>query len=347
MSRSACVELLSRRNVVAAGVSEPQFAALVDALAADTADASELIDLLHEDHPIYDQRGTADGRSHAWLDPARARPRRLARQRAALRSRGAGHRARPAIWSRQPPAPSARIPPARGVRAVRHARARQHALSGRRCRVRRYGEYAMSSTGRRLFASCSPHWSGWGRMRATRAAGLEALRAPRQGSRRSSSPDRPRRGGDWSRPHNAVRADDCCDVAERSRHVLRGRSVARQAATPSNPRPSRITTARPITYGEFFRGQPSIVVFFYTRCDNPQKCSLTVSKLARVQQQLAERGLADQVRTAAITYDPGFDLPERLRALRPEAAACAWTMDIACCARLTASSAAPLISDSA
>ena len=39
-----------------------------------------------------------------------------------------------------------------------------------------------------------------------------------------------------------------------------------------------------------------------------------MAKLARVQRQLAERGLAGQVRTAAITYDPGFDLPSRLLA---------------------------------
>jgi len=68
-----------------------------------------------------------------------------------------------------------------------------------------------------------------------------------------------------------------------------------------------------VTFKEFFRGQPSIVVFFYTRCDNPMKCSLTVTKLARVQKLLEAQGLADQIRTAAITYDPAFDLPERLR----------------------------------
>jgi len=68
------------------------------------------------------------------------------------------------------------------------------------------------------------------------------------------------------------------------------------------------------TFADFFTGQPAIVAFFYTRCDNPQKCSLTISKIARVQQQLADRGVADRIRTAAITYDPGFDLPSRLRA---------------------------------
>ena len=68
-----------------------------------------------------------------------------------------------------------------------------------------------------------------------------------------------------------------------------------------------------ITFKEFFSGQPAIVVFFYTRCNNPMKCSLTVSKLARVQHLLEAQGLADRIRTAAITYDPAFDLPERLR----------------------------------
>jgi protein SCO1/2 len=43
------------------------------------------------------------------------------------------------------------------------------------------------------------------------------------------------------------------------------------------------------------------------------KCSLSVTKLARVQTLLDARGLARRIRTAAITYDPGFDRPERLR----------------------------------
>ena len=34
-----------------------------------------------------------------------------------------------------------------------------------------------------------------------------------------------------------------------------------------------------VTFGEFFAGKPSVVAFFYTRCDNPNKCSLTITKL--------------------------------------------------------------------
>jgi protein SCO1 len=69
-----------------------------------------------------------------------------------------------------------------------------------------------------------------------------------------------------------------------------------------------------LSFGDFFSGRPSIVVFFYTRCDNPNKCSLTITKLAALQRALQERGLHGRIRTAAITYDPAYDLPPRLRA---------------------------------
>jgi protein SCO1 len=69
-----------------------------------------------------------------------------------------------------------------------------------------------------------------------------------------------------------------------------------------------------LSFGDFFSGRPSIVVFFYTRCDNPNKCSLTITKLTALQRALQERGLPGRIRTAAITYDPAYDLPPRLRA---------------------------------
>ncbi len=69
-----------------------------------------------------------------------------------------------------------------------------------------------------------------------------------------------------------------------------------------------------ISFGRLFAGRPSVLSFFYTRCMNPNKCSLTVSKLARLQRRLAEDGIAGQINVAAITYDPAFDLPARLAA---------------------------------
>jgi protein SCO1/2 len=70
---------------------------------------------------------------------------------------------------------------------------------------------------------------------------------------------------------------------------------------------------REVTFGGHFRGRPTIALFFYTRCDNPRKCSLSIAKLARVQALLAAEGLLGRIRTAAITYDPAFDVPSRLR----------------------------------
>jgi protein SCO1 len=64
----------------------------------------------------------------------------------------------------------------------------------------------------------------------------------------------------------------------------------------------------------FLQGKLSVVAFFYTRCDNPQKCSLTVAQLARLQSAVDAGSLRGQVRIAAITYDPQYDLPPRMKA---------------------------------
>jgi protein SCO1/2 len=69
-----------------------------------------------------------------------------------------------------------------------------------------------------------------------------------------------------------------------------------------------------VTYAEFFSRKPSIVTFFYTRCNNPNKCSLTITTLARLQKAIKEQGLHERLRTVAITYDPEYDLPRRLKA---------------------------------
>ncbi|HET8772411.1 MAG TPA: SCO family protein [Thermoanaerobaculia bacterium] len=70
---------------------------------------------------------------------------------------------------------------------------------------------------------------------------------------------------------------------------------------------------RAVRFGDFFRGKVSVVAFFYTRCDNPEKCSLTVAKLARLQEAIATGPLRGQVRVAGITYDPLYDLPQRMK----------------------------------
>ena len=61
---------------------------------------------------------------------------------------------------------------------------------------------------------------------------------------------------------------------------------------------------------DFLSRADTVVAFFYTRCQNPNKCSLTITKLADLQARMLERGLTGQL--AAMSYDPGFDLPPRL-----------------------------------
>jgi protein SCO1/2 len=57
-------------------------------------------------------------------------------------------------------------------------------------------------------------------------------------------------------------------------------------------------------------GKPTIVVFFYTRCTNSSKCSLTITKLTPLRAALDAAGV--DARVMAITYDPEYDTPKRL-----------------------------------
>jgi protein SCO1/2 len=67
-----------------------------------------------------------------------------------------------------------------------------------------------------------------------------------------------------------------------------------------------------LTFAEAFHGHPSIVVFFYTRCDNPTKCPLTMYRFGSLQQMLQQSNLGESIGLAAITYDPEYDRAERL-----------------------------------
>jgi protein SCO1/2 len=117
----------------------------------------------------------------------------------------------------------------------------------------------------------------------------------------------------------AIRADadaaaaDCCSLPSGVQELFSWIKPTRTTAKPVESTVFEDQDGQSITFGEFFHGRPSIVAFFYTRCDNPLKCSLTITKLARIQKLLEAEGVADRINTAGISYDPGFDLSERLR----------------------------------
>jgi cytochrome oxidase Cu insertion factor (SCO1/SenC/PrrC family) len=110
----------------------------------------------------------------------------------------------------------------------------------------------------------------------------------------------------------AIREDDqtppaeCCGCGEAPRATLR--------VAPKDISGLRLQdhSGAELSFAEAFDGRPSIVVFFSTRCDNPAKCPLTMYKFGSLQRLLQESELGDAIGTAAITYDPEYDRPERL-----------------------------------
>jgi protein SCO1/2 len=59
--------------------------------------------------------------------------------------------------------------------------------------------------------------------------------------------------------------------------------------------------------------RPTLITFFYTRCQNNYKCSAALTRFTALQTMLHQLDLADHVRLLAITYEPDFDDPERLK----------------------------------
>jgi cytochrome oxidase Cu insertion factor (SCO1/SenC/PrrC family) len=66
------------------------------------------------------------------------------------------------------------------------------------------------------------------------------------------------------------------------------------------------------SFGQIFGGRTSVIVFFYTRCMNPDKCSRSIGQLARVHRLIGQNLADSTAMVAGITYDPEYDLPERL-----------------------------------
>src|SRR5688572_23540613 len=291
--------------------TEEAFCDLIEELARDPAKQNQLIDLLQEDHRVYAQRGTTTiSRMRGWIVLALAR---INLPDAALpfvleeldTGVDAYLVATAAIALRSYPAPSPAFAPF-VVRAITNIRYRDERLS-----LYQYGGYAIGSTGttpvRELLATLlwlGPHARGL-------APEIELLHSGPTALNKKYHPS-------IDQVMSAIRSEagaettDCCQLPDGVRGLFSWMRATRTDATPIESTGFEDQNGQPVTYSEFFRGRPSIVAFFYTRCDNPLKCSLTVTKLARIQQLLDAEGIADQINTAGITYDPGFDSPERL-----------------------------------
>ena len=270
----------------------------------------QLLALLPEDHQLYDQRGaTTVVRMRGWVMLTLAR---TSLPDAALPflledlDTGVDPYlvAAAAVALRSYPTPNAAFAPF-VARAINNIRYRDERLS-----LETYGGFAIGTKGttpvRELLTTLM--WLG-----PHARAAISDLESLQTGPTALSKKYQPI----LEEALNSIRADgvettDCCRLPDSVNDLFSWLRRTRSTSSSIDSTLFEDQNGNSITFGEYFRGRPSIVVFFYTRCDNPLKCSLTITKLARIQKLLETEGLADQINTAGITYDPGFDLPERL-----------------------------------
>jgi cytochrome oxidase Cu insertion factor (SCO1/SenC/PrrC family) len=301
---------------ITSALSERQFEALVEALSSDPTRRAELTDLLREDHPVYDQHSAAAiVRMRGWILVALTN---VGLTDDALlfvleeldTGRDAYLVAAASRALRSYPKPVAAFAPF-VMRAIANIRYHDDYVA-----FERYGEYASSAIGTTALSEllATLIWLGPNacevlpelkQLCENRGHGFsnKLLLEIERAQKAISAPAR-------SREHST---DSCCSLPLGLGDVLSWVPRSRCGCETIESTVFEDHDGGTVTFREFFRRHPSVVVFFYTRCDNPQKCSLTITKLARLQNLLLERGLAEQIRTAAITYDPAFDIPERLR----------------------------------
>jgi protein SCO1 len=297
-------------------LSERQFEALVEALSSDPTRRAKLTDLLREDHPVYDQRSAAAiVRMRGWILIALSH---VGLTDTALlfvleeldTGRDAYLVAAAARALRSYANPVSAFAPF-VMRAIANIRYHDEHVA-----FERYGEYPIAATGTTALSELLATLVWLGPHACEVLPELEQLCENRghgcsnkflleieRAQKAISAPA-------GSRQHST---DTCCSLPLGLGDALSWVPQSRCGCETIESTVFEDHDGGTVTFREFFRGHPSVVVFFYTRCDNPQKCSLTITKLARLQNSLLERGLADQIRTAAITYDPAFDTPERLR----------------------------------
>ncbi len=102
-----------------------------------------------------------------------------------------------------------------------------------------------------------------------------------------------------------VTSFDCCDERPPSPMVAGASASLRKVQLEDQD-------GKRLHFYDFFKGKPTVLVFFYSTCTNPNKCSLTISRLAQLQKEMAAV-FEGRVRIAAISYDSAFDEPYRIK----------------------------------
>jgi protein SCO1/2 len=292
-------------------LTEPEFAALISTIAADHNRHHELTELLREDHPLYDQRGAATVvRMRGWIMVTLSQL-DISDQALTFILEELDTGVDPYLVAaaaravRAYPKPSSSLAPFL-LRAITNIRYRDDPVS-----FSEYGEYYSESDETTPLHELFSSLASLGSHARIVLDELIELRKETRGLSRHRLADLDKAieaiGG------SELTNDSCCELPALLKERFSWRLTSRHSSQPIASVVFEDQNNELVTFGEFFNGRPTIAAFFYTRCDNPLKCSLTITKLARVQKLLSERGLAEQINTAAITYDPEFDSSDRIR----------------------------------
>lgn len=268
--------------------------AAVDQALAEPDAATALIRLLAEDAPLYRGRGTAEaerlrgrvlaGFARAGLPPP-ALPQVLAELETGLNPQVVAGAARALAGAEPPPAEALDLLAAAALRirsseslAWLDPAAPVSAVAEVVLAMARHGAPAVS---RLRVLRAEGGWSATVTAALAQAIATAEAAAPKSccGGRSDAAP---------ATPVAAPGAIDDLEIQDQSGAVMR--------------------------FADLFGGTPAAIAFFYTRCMNPQKCSLTISRLAAVSARLKGAGLAGQALVAAFTYDPAYDTPRQLEA---------------------------------
>jgi protein SCO1 len=290
--------------------AEDQVAAYIDQVRADSSRTGELVPLLHQSHPVYDGRGAnAVVRVRGYL---------LASFEEAGLPDGALPHVLEALENSQQPYLVAAA--AKAVRGCPHPSAElaHFLLEGIRNIQYRDDELTFRSyraSLERETTAIAELLASLARLGPRAAGALEALETVattagfnQDNRRRAREAINSIRAAIQAAEPEAPASDGCCaSLAGRVDPGARRRESIGDLVFEDH-------RGQKVTFEQAFTGAPTVAAFFYTRCANPNKCSLTVTKLGLLQRYLRDRKLADQIRIAAITYDPGYDTPDRLAA---------------------------------
>jgi protein SCO1/2 len=104
---------------------------------------------------------------------------------------------------------------------------------------------------------------------------------------------------------------DCCDeVLETGLQLPRGIFFNRKKACANIIIEDQEEHSQSLS--QLLNNKVTVLTFFYTRCENPLKCSMTISRLAHLSAAIKGTSLENQVNIFGISYDATFDTPKEL-----------------------------------